>query len=502
MLKPVAEKCNRCQFRIIIETVMKIAYASFEVIFMVTHDIQLTNGRQRTAFIGTLLLGTFGMSIRQSSLSTAYPTLMREFAIPASMVQWLTTGFMLVMCLLIPTSPWLLHNIPFKKLFVSVVLTFSAGTLLCVVAPTFWVLVLGRMLEAVAVGIIFPSYQTVLLIITPVPGRGSVMGLAGLIMGSALAVGPIVSGVVLNFTSWRGLFVLFLVVMAIVLLLTPWAIQDVVGQYPSEIDGLSVVLGLGFIGVLYVLTESVSADPQWGLLGGLLVASVLAIAWFIYRQLHRDKPLLNLRVFTSGIYTKSVFLTGISYIALIVTTILMPLYYQNVLGTSALVSGLAMVPAAVVLALLNPISGRLLDRMGGKWVVLIGQSLIVIGMAAMIWAASQRLLVLSIIMAAFIESGNAFVMMPSVTMGANDLPEDLVAHATAVTTTARQLFGSAGVAIATALLTLFTNQNAGLGKIPSQVVGFQWTFFIFALVGVGGALIALTLPKGQVKNSR
>jgi hypothetical protein len=87
-------------------------------------------------------------------------------------------------------------------------------------------------------------------------------------------------------------------------------------------------------------------------------------------------------------------------------------------------------------------------------------------------------------------------------MGANDLPEDLVAHATAVTTTARQLFGSAGVAIATALLTLFTNQNAGLGKIPSQVVGFQWTFFIFALVGVGGALIALTLPKGQVKNSR
>ncbi|ERL64880.1 LmrB [Schleiferilactobacillus shenzhenensis LY-73] len=172
-----------------------MAYSGIEVIFMAAHDIQLTDGRQRLAFITTLLLGTFGMSISQSSLSTAYPTLMREFAIPASMVQWLTTGFMLVMCLLIPTSPWLLHNVPFKKLFVGVVLIFSAGTVLCIVAPTFWLLVLGRMLEAVAVGIIFPSYQSVLLIITPTARRGSVMGLAGLIMGSALAVGPIVSGV-------------------------------------------------------------------------------------------------------------------------------------------------------------------------------------------------------------------------------------------------------------------------------------------------------------------
>ncbi|MFT8412441.1 MAG: MFS transporter [Schleiferilactobacillus perolens] len=461
---------------------------------METHDVRLMDTRQRTAFIGTLLLGTFGMSISQSSLSTAYPTLMREFAIPASMVQWLTTGFMLVMCLLIPTSPWLLHNVPFKKLFVGVVLTFSAGTILCVVAPKFWLLVVGRMLEAIAVGIIFPAYQSVLLIITPVQHRGSVMGLAGLIMGSALAVGPIVSGVVLNFTSWRGLFVLFLIVMAVVLALTPWAITDVVGQYPSAIDGLSVVLGLGFIGVLYVLTESVSAHPQWGLLAGLLVASIAAVVWFVWRQLHRSKPLLNLRVFTSGIYTKSVFLTGISYIALIVTTILMPLYYQDVLGTSALVSGLAMVPAAVVLALLNPISGRLLDKIGGKWVILIGQSLIVIGMVAMIWAASQRYLVLSILMAAFIESGNAFVMMPSVTMGANDLPEDLVAHATAVTTTARQLFGSAGVAVATALLTLFTRKNAALGNIGSQIAGFQWTFAIFAVIGIIGALITFTLP--------
>ncbi|ERL64879.1 hypothetical protein L248_0483 [Schleiferilactobacillus shenzhenensis LY-73] len=305
----------------------------------------------------------------------------------------------------------------------------------------------------------------------------------------------------MNFTSWRGLFVLFLVVMAIVLLLTPWAIKNVVGQSPSTIDGLSVALGLGFIGVLYVLTESVSAHPQWPLLAGLLVASIIAIAWFIYRQLHRDPPLLNLRVFTSRIYTKSVFLTGISYVALIVTTILMPLYYQNVLGTSALVSGLAMVPAAVVLALLNPISGHLLDRMGGKWVILIGQGLIIVGMTAMIWAASQQLLVLSIIMAAFIESGNAFVMMPSVTMGANDLPEALVAHATAVTTTARQLFGSAGVAIATALLTLFTNQNLQHGPIGSQIIGFQYTFAIFALVGIIGALIALTLPAGPAKKT-
>ncbi len=142
-------------------------------------SINTISGRHRQAFVATLLTGTFTMSISQSALSTAYPAFMRSFHLGASTVAWLTTGFMLVMSLMIPVSPWLLSNMKFKHLFQSVVAVFALGTLLCIWAPSFPLLMTGRLLEAVAVGIIFPSYQTVMLTITPQERRGAVMGVAG-----------------------------------------------------------------------------------------------------------------------------------------------------------------------------------------------------------------------------------------------------------------------------------------------------------------------------------
>ncbi len=136
-------------------------------------------------FIVTMLIGTFTMSISQSSLSTAYPTLINYFGISADTVQWLTTGFMIVMCITMPISPWLLNNLSFKTLFISVLVLFDVGTLIILAAPTFWVMLVGRVMEAMAVGVLFPSYQTVLLEITPEEKRGTIMGIAGLVMGSA-----------------------------------------------------------------------------------------------------------------------------------------------------------------------------------------------------------------------------------------------------------------------------------------------------------------------------
>ena len=167
------------------------------------------NGKpyNRFLFVIVLLLGSFTMSMSQSSISTAYPTLMSSFGIDASTVQWLTTGFMLIMCVMMPVSPWLLNNVKFKQLFLLILAIFDIGTLIVVVAPNFPVMMLGRAMEAIAVGILFPSYQSVLLYITPEEKRGTTMGFAGLIMGSALACGPILSAIVLHFAAWRGLFI-------------------------------------------------------------------------------------------------------------------------------------------------------------------------------------------------------------------------------------------------------------------------------------------------------
>lgn len=190
---------------------------------------------KRKLFIFTLLAGTFTMSISQSALSTAYPALMHFFTVDAATIQWLTTGFMLMMCVMMPVSPWLLNNISFKHLYLSVLALFGIGTLMIIFAPTFWFALLGRLLEATAVGILFPSFQTVLMTITPKDKRGQTMGAAGLVMGSALAVGPIISGIVLNFLRWQALFWLFCFLMLVIFLAACVTISDVMEQKTSHL---------------------------------------------------------------------------------------------------------------------------------------------------------------------------------------------------------------------------------------------------------------------------
>lgn len=453
-------------------------------------SINTISGRHRQAFVATLLTGTFTMSISQSALSTAYPAFMRSFHLGASTVAWLTTGFMLVMSLMIPVSPWLLSNMKFKHLFQSVAAVFALGTLLCIWAPSFPLLMTGRLLEAVAVGIIFPSYQTVMLTITPQERRGAVMGVAGLVMGSALAVGPIISGVLLTWFPWRALFALFFIIAIAVFVVSFVTIKDVMPLQPNQLDWLSVVLAASFPALLYVLSSATN-QGMTATLGIITVLGCMGAIWFVRRQLNQERPILQLRVFATRLFTQSVLMTGISYIALIVTTIIMPLYFQNVLHVSPLVSGLSLVPAAVGLSLLNPRAGKMLDRLGPRKVALTGMTLIVIGFTLMTLLVGHLPLWLAIICAMVTEAGNAFVMMPSVTAGANALPRDLIADGTAVTTTVRQLLGSLGVAVATMILQT-VQQGTG-----SAVSGFRATFASFALVGVVGWLLATRLPRVQ-----
>ena len=336
------------------------------------------------AFIAVLLLGTFTMSISQSSLSTAYPTLMAAFHLSAATIQWLTTGFMLVMCISMPLSPWLLNNLSFKTMFLGALGLFDLGSLIIVLTPLslgsygFLVMMLGRVLEAFAVGVLFPSYQTVLLEITPKAKRGTTMGIAGLVMGSALACGPIISGIILKYFSWQSLFYFFIIVISLVIILAASGlIKDVIPRKQSQLDWLSVLLSLGLIGLVYVF--DLWARSRGNLIINLttLVISLIFLGCFVYRQFHLAMPLLELRVLKTFNYVLAILLTSISYMALIVVTIIFPLYYQEVLHVSPFISGMSLVPGAVFLSILNLFSGKLADKIGFKPTMLIGMLMII-----------------------------------------------------------------------------------------------------------------------------
>lgn len=461
------------------------------------------NGRaySRFWFICTLLVGTFTMSISQSSLSTAYPTLMRAFGISADTVQWLTTGFMLVMCVSMPISPWMLNNLNFKTMFIVALGLFDVGSLMIVLTPAswgsngFWFMMVGRALEAFAVGVLFPSYQSVLLEITPKDKRGTTMGIAGLVMGSALACGPIVSGIILKFFDWKSLFGFFMIVITLIMVMAGTGlIRDVMPRHKTVLDWLSVFLSIGLIGIMYVVNLAAKQDVDWVLNGGILAVSLAAVAWFCYRQLHLAEPLLELRVLKTFNYDLAVLLTSISYIALIVTTIIFPLYYQGVLHVSPFISGMSLVPGAVFLSILNPLSGKLADRIGFKPTMLVGMVMIICGWLAGLLLLNRLSLVAMILCAMIIEGGNAFVMMPAVTLGANALPDELVPHGTAVITTVRQVLGSAGVAVATIVLTVASAHalSAGSKPLAANLHGYHLVFVmmvVIELVGLGFALL-------------
>jgi len=458
----------------------------------------IKNSLARKLFIITLLSGTFTMSISQSSLSTAYPTLMKFFGVTAPTIQWLTTGFMLIMCIMMPISPWLLNNFSFKKIFLSVVAIFIVGTSIIIVAPNFPLAMLGRGLEAIGVGILFPSFQSVLLTITPENNRGATMGYAGLVMGSALASGPIISGIVLNFLQWQGLFVIFLLIMIVIFISGLLNIKDVMPRHKTELDFISTVYLLGIIGLLYVVNQAGATKSLSTNLIILLVISIIFTFLFIHRQLTKKQPLLDLKVMKNFNFDLAVLLTGFSYISLIVVTIIYPLYYQNILHTTVLMSGLALVPPAIVLSILNPLTGRLADKIGFKATLISGMSMIVVGWFLLFVIHTKLTIWPMILIAILIEGGNAFVMMPATTLGGNSLSEELIPHGTAIITTVRQLLGSLGVSLATLIL-VTTNQNNHL-PANSGLIGYQRVFGFFFGMAIIGFIFALLIKNNKKTN--
>jgi len=456
---------------------------------------EIQNSLARKLFIITLLSGTFTMSISQSSLSTAYPTLMKFFGVTAPTIQWLTTGFMLIMCIMMPISPWLLNNFSFKKIFLSVVAIFAIGTFVIIIAPNFPIAMLGRALEAIGVGVLFPSFQSVLMSITPESKRGATMGYAGLVMGSALASGPIISGIVLNFVQWQGLFVIFLLIMIVIFISGLIYIKDVMPRHKASLDLISTVYLLGVIGLLYVVNQAGATRSFGTNLMILLVISLLLTFLFIHRQLTKKEPLLDLKVMKNFNFDLAVLLTGFSYISLIVVTIIYPLYYQNILHTSVLMSGLALVPPAIVLSILNPLTGKLADRIGFKSTLLIGMSMIVVGWFLLFAVHTKLSIWPMILIATLIEGGNAFVMMPATTLGGNSLSEELLPHGTAIITTVRQLLGSLGVSLATLIL-VTTNQNHHL-PANTGLIGFQKVFAFFFGMAIIGLIFALLIKNNK-----
>lgn len=465
----------------------------------------------RSLLVAVLLIGTFCTVLNQTLLATAFPTLMKEFDISASTVQWLTTGFLLVNGIMIPISAWLINSFSSKKLYISAMTTFLIGTIICFIAQNFPVLLAGRLIQAVGVGLSMPLLQNIMLTIFPPEKRGSAMGMAGIVIGLAPALGPTLSGWIIDHYSWRDLFGMVIPIVILVLVLALLFMKSVIELTHPKIDTISAILStIGFGSLLYGFSSV--GDKGWlsKEVLGFLIIGIIFIFLFSKRQLKIEHPFLELRVFKSKIFTIAAVLAGVTNMAMIGAEMVLPLYIQNIRGESAFHSGLMLLPGALVMGLMMPITGAIFDKRGARKLAITGMFILTSATLPFAFLTSKTSVIVIVVLYAIRMFGISMVMMPVTTSGMNALPAHLISHGTAVNNTFRQVASSIGTAILISVLTNVTKNNLPTKSIleatplaykdqaiNATLSGYHAAFLVAVIFGFIGWLITFTLAKKE-----
>ena len=465
----------------------------------------------RNLLVVVLLIGTFCTVLNQTLLATAFPTLMKEFDISASTVQWSTTGFLLVNGIMIPVSAWLINSFSSKKLYISAMTIFLMGTIICFLAPNFSVLLTGRLIQAIGVGLSMPLLQNIMLTIFPPEKRGSAMGMAGIVIGLAPALGPTLSGWIIDHYSWRDLFGMVIPIVILVLVLALFFMKSVIELTHPKIDTISAILStIGFGSLLYGFSSV--GDKGWlsKEVLGFLIIGIIFIFLFSKRQLKIEHPFLELRVFKSKIFTIAAVLAGVTNMAMIGAEMVLPLYIQNIRGESAFHSGLMLLPGALVMGLMMPITGAIFDKRGARKLAITGMFILTSATLPFAFLTSKTSVIVIVVLYAIRMFGISMVMMPVTTSGMNALPDHLISHGTAVNNTFRQVASSIGTAILISVLTNVTKNNLPTKSIleatplaykdqaiNATLSGYHAAFLVAVIFGFIGWLITFTLAKKE-----
>lgn len=414
-------------------------------------------GITRGKILAAMLFGMFIAILNQTLLNVALPKINTEFNISASTGQWLMTGFMLVNGILIPISAFLFNKYSYRKLFIIGLALFTLGSLVCAISFNFPIMMSGRVLQAIGAGILMPLGSNVIVTIFPPEKRGVAMGTMGIAMILAPAIGPTLSGYIVQNYHWNVMFygMFFIGIIAIVIGLFWFKLYQSTTNPKADIPGI-IYSTIGFGSLLYGFSEA--GNKGWGSteIVTMFIVGTVFIIFFIIRELRMKAPMLNLEVLKYPTYTLTTIINMIVMMSLYGGMILLPLYLQNLRGFSALDSGLLLLPGALVMGALGPLAGKLLDTIGIKPLAIFGIGI----MTYATWELSKLNMdttYLHIMWIYIVRSfGMAFIMMPIMTAGMNALPPRLISHGNAFVNTMRQLAGSIGTAI---LVTVMTTQQ-------------------------------------------
>lgn len=456
--------------------------------------------------IAVLMIGAFIAFLNNTLLNIALPSIMTELDVDAATVQWLTTGFMLVNGILIPATAFLIEKYTVRRLFLVAMGLFTIGTIVAGMAHVFPVLLSGRLLQASGSAIMMPLLMNVMLVSFPVEKRGTAMGVFGLILMAAPAIGPTLSGWIIEHYDWRMLFHFVTPIAAAIVILGFFLLKDKKEKVDIRLDFFSLLLSsIGFGGILYGFSSAGNKGWDSPHVYLTIAIGVVTLVWFIVRQSRMENPMLDFHVYKYPMFALSSIITMVVNMALFAGMLLIPIYVQTLRGISPMDAGLLMLPGALIMAVMSPITGRLFDKFGGRVLAVIGLAIIV----ATTYLFSELTLETSytylIILNSVRSFGMSMVMMPVSTNGLNQLPRKYYPHGTAMNNTLNQVAGAIGTALlVTVMSTRTETHTAELAKsmtgqpteaamqllgAQAMLEGINDSFFVATFI----ALVALVL---------
>ena len=450
---------------------------------------------------GVVVFGAFLALLNQTVMSPALPVIMADFGIDASTAQWIMSIYPLVSGIMVPVSAFLIDRFSTRALFFAATGTFAAGTALCAAAPTFFLLICGRVLQAAASGVLLPLVSVVPMLIFPVEKRGTAMGMAGIVMSAGPAVGPVLGGAIIDSYGWRATLGCIVPLALVVLVCGVFLLENVGETKRPKLDVASIALStIAFGGLLYGFSSASSLGWTSPAVLGSITAGIVCLGAFAKRQLSLDEPLLDLRCLKSSNFAVAAIVVTLINAACLVTNTLLPLLLQTAMGASALETGIVMLPAAAVGILISPISGVVFDKFGPRAISIGGLVLMTVSLFALSRMGTDSSIVLVAALCAAQAAGQALANMPVNTWGINALSNDKIAHGNAIANTGRQVAGGLGTALIVTLMTSVTANATMQGATTAAATAAGTSAAYVACSAIG--LVALIFGIIKIRNPK
>lgn len=457
--------------------------------------------KKRTLIFINLLISCIASSLLSTALTTALPPIMDEINVDVTTGQWLTSGYSLAMGIMMPLTAFLITRFKTKRLYISSIVLFIAGLVICVISKSFAVMMVGRVLQACGNGILTSMAQVVLLTIYPSEQRGTVMGWYGLSIGAAPVIAPTLAGIIVDTLGWRMIFYIAIAIMAVSFVFAIKAFDNVLETENKKFDLLSFVISaLAFGGITLGvgnLTSKGIADIQTYL---PLAVGCITLVVFVVRQLQLSSPFLELRILRSKDYALSVIGSMMLYFVMMGSSLIMPLYVQSIMGESATISGIVTLPGSLAMAVVSPFAGKIYDKVGMRKLFLVGTFAMILSTLGMFTIKMSTPLFVPAVYNLIRCVAIGCLMMPLVTWGIDSIESKNTAHGTALLTSFRTISGAVGSAVFVGIMTVVQNISKDTYRDNAAIHGLNITFLAMSVVSAVMFVIGVFFVKSKKKD--